>query len=94
MDRVPSVDVQNQTIVIGGEGIDAIGRLWVSPSHSCEQWESAISTADLHLMQQRKTLAEQVEEREETVARLMGIDSILTIDDLRSQPCYLEYLEV
>ena len=94
MDRVPSVDVQNQTIVIGGEGIDAIGRLWVSPSHSCEQWESVISTADLHLMQQRKTLAAQMKEEEKSVAQQMGVGLIYTSDDLRSHPSYSEFLKV
>ena len=94
MDRVPSVDMRHQTIVIGGEGIDAIGRLWISPSDSAEQWENAISTANLHLMQQRKTLIEQMKEQENVVAQLMGVGLIYTSDDLRSQPHYSAFLKV
>lgn len=94
MDRTQSIDLRDQTIVIGGEGIDAAGRLWLSPRHSSKEWLRVVSQTDISVLRVRNSLLEQIKSEERLTAQSLHIDSIYTSNDLRAQPIYGCFLTV
>lgn len=88
------MDFQHLTIVLGGEGIDASGRLWLSPSQSPDDWLRIILATDMSEMRRRKAEWETVQSKEKSVSQSMGIGMIYTSGDLHMQTSYGRFLDV
>ena len=94
LDRADSVDLSQLTVMIGGEGVDSSGRLWLSPHQTPEHWRQAILQADVKEMRQRKERLDQTKAKEKSTAKAIGVGMIYTSADLRVQPCFSRFLDV
>eukprot|EP00210_Caulerpa_lentillifera_P000695 g672.t1 len=93
LDRCWGLDFRNQMMVIGGQGIDSGGRLWLPDKATQQDWLKILLDIDIGEMRNRRDTLANVKSKEKETASKIGIGMIFTSAEIRVQCAYSRFLD-